>query len=272
MTKMTETSLSIDGLVFETLELVRDGHVFTITLNRPTRKNALNTVMVTELVYALDYARAERGIRVVVLAAKGDVFCAGADLRGMRGDAAEASTSTVPKRGETDDVATRIRHLNKPVIAKIQGSVLAGALLLVCNATHAIAAHHAKFSAPEIKRGIWPFMVMAGLFRLMPKRAGLDFIMRGEPIDADTAAKYGLINDAVAADELDSSVSGLAASLGALAPNTMRMGLAAYNKQEDMDFDDALPFLREQIDACVQSSDAREGISAFLEKRAPRWD
>ena len=269
---MSEAPLSIQGLVFETIELARDGHVLTITLNRPHRKNAMNNVMVTELVYALDHARTEQGVRVVVLAAKGDIFCAGADLRGMRGDAAEASTSTVPKRGETDDVATRIRHLNKPVIAKIQGSVLAGALLLVCNATHAIAADHAKFSAPEIKRGIWPFMVMAGLFRLMPKRAGLDFIMRGEPIEAETAAKYGLINAAVAADALDTKVSELAMRLAALAPNTMRMGLAAYNKQEDMDFDEALPFLREQIDACVQSSDAREGIAAFLEKRTPKWE
>ena len=269
---MRETPLPIEGLVFETIELDRKGHVFTITLNRPHRKNALNDVMVTELVYALDHARAEHGIRVVVLAAKGDVFCAGADLRGMRGDAAEASTSTVPKRGETDDVATRIRHLNKPVIAKIQGGVLAGALLIVCNATHAIAARHAKFSAPEIKRGIWPFMVMAGLFRLMPKRAGLDFIMRGEPIDAARAAQYGLINAAVAAEDLEQEVSRLAHSLAALAPNTMRMGLAAYNTQEDMDFDEALPFLRERINACVQSSDAREGITAFLEKRAPKWD
>ena len=269
---MPDAPLSIECLVFETIELDRDGHVLTITLNRPHRKNAMNAVMVTELVYAFDYAREERGIRVVVLAAKGDVFCAGADLRGMRGDAAEPSTSTVPQRGENDDVATRIRCLNKPVIAKIQGGVLAGALLLVCNATHAIAASHAKFSAPEIKRGIWPFMVMAGLFRLMPKRAGLDFIMRGEPIDAETAAKYGLINTSVAADDLDSAVTELAKHLAALAPNTMRMGLAAYNKQEDMDFDDALPYLRTQIDACVQSSDAKEGITAFLEKRAPKWD
>ncbi len=268
---MTDTPLSIEGLVFETIELARDGHVLTITLNRPQRKNAMNHVMVNELIYAFDHARDERGIRVVVLAAKGDVFCAGADLRGMRGDAAEASVSNVPKRGETDDVATRIRHLNKPLIAKIQGGVLAGALLLVCNATHAIAARDAKFSAPEIKRGIWPFMVMAGLFRLMPKRAGLDFIMRGEPIDAANAAKYGLINEAVEKEALDSAVADLAANLAALAPNTMRMGLAAYNTQEDMDFDDALPFLRTQIDACVQSSDAREGIAAFLEKRPAKW-
>lgn len=272
MSQESNAPLSLEGLVFEAIELERSGHVFTITLNRPHRKNALNSVMVAELVYALDYAAQERGIRVVVLAANGDVFCAGADLRGMRGDASEPTTSTVPKRGETDDVGLRIRHLNKPIIAKIQGGVLAGALLLVCNATHAIAARHALFSAPEIKRGIWPFMVMAGLFRLMPKRVGLDFIMRGQPIDAQTAASYGLINECVEAEALDARVSEIAEQLSRLAPNTMRMGLAAYNRQEDMAFDEALPYLREQIDACVQSADAREGITAFLEKRPPNWD
>ena len=272
MSEPSSESLSLEGLVFETIELDRQDHVFTITLNRPARKNALNTVMINELIYALDYAREERAIRVVVLAAKGDVFCAGADLRGMRGDAPDETTSNVPKRGETDDVGLRIRHLNKPVIAKIQGGVLAGALLLVCNASHAIASNQARFSAPEIKRGIWPFMVMAGLFRLMPKRAGLDFVMRGEPISAEVAASYGLVNECVEPEALDARVEELAKQLAALAPNTMRMGLAAYNRQEDMAFDEAMPYLREQINACVQSADAREGITAFLEKRAPKWD
>ena len=80
-----------------------------------------------------------------------------------------------------------IRHLYKPVICKIQGSVHAGALLMVTNCTHAIAVENAKFSAPEILRGVWPHMVMAGLFRVMPKRAGLDFCMRGQAIDAKKA-------------------------------------------------------------------------------------
>jgi enoyl-CoA hydratase/carnithine racemase len=268
---MSGEELALDGLVFEAVELDQDGHIFTITLNRPERKNAINAAMTNELIYALDYARQERGIRVVVLAAKGDVFCAGGDLRTMSG-AGDAPQSNVPKRGESDDISLRIRHLYKPVIAKIQGGVLAGALLLVCNATHAVAADHAKFSAPEIKRGIWPFMVMAGLFRLMPKRAGLDFIMRGEPMGADLAQKFGLINESVSAAELDCRVAEIAAGLVNLAPGTMRMGLEAYVKQEDMAFDAALPYLRTQIEACLKSADAKEGITAFLEKREPDWD
>ncbi len=267
----TET-LSLEGLNFTTVELDEKDHVLTITLNRPKRKNALNAEMTTELAYALDWAKQERRIRCVIIAANGDTFCAGGDLRSMSGNPEGGVVSNVPVRPESNDVAHSIRHLNKPVICKIQGSVLAGALLMVCNATHAIAADHAKFSAPEILRGIWPFMVMAGLFRVMPKREGLDFIMRGQPISAADAARTGLINRAVPAGELDAEVDALAKEFASLAPGTMQMGLAGYIEQSDQDFDDALAFLRTQIAAVLKSPDAKEGISAFLEKREPKWD
>jgi len=267
-----EEILSLDGLNFTTLKLDLKDHIFTITLNRPDSKNAINPVMSNELIYAFDYARQTRDIRVVILAAEGNIFCAGGDLRTMSGGKVEGPVSNVPKRGETDEISLRLRHMNKPVIAHIQGPVLAGALLLVCNATHAYAADHAHFSAPEIKRGIWPFMVMAGLFRVMGKREGLDFIMRGERISAQDAAKTGLINQAVPANELDELVMNRAKELAALAPGTMQLGLAAYNAVEDLEFDPALPFLKEQLNACLKSDDAKEGITAFLEKREPNWD
>ena len=143
---------------------------------------------------------------------------------------------------------------------------------MVTNSTHAIAIKDAQFSAPEIKRGLWPFMVMAGLFRVMPKRAGLDFIMRGQPIDADKAEKWGLINKSVEASDLDNSVNTLATELASLAPETMQFGLEAYERQDSMSFNNALPYLQEQITKCFEGDDAKEGIAAFLEKREPDWD
>ena len=267
-----QQQLSLDGLNFTTVELAESDNILTITLNRPKRKNAINAEMTNELTYALDWAAQERRIRVVVIAANGDTFCAGGDLRSMSGNPEDGVVSNVPQREDSKDVAHSIRHMNKPVITKIQGSVLAGALLMVCNATHAIAVDHAKFSAPEILRGIWPFMVMAGLFRVMPKRQGLDFIMRGQAISAAQAAQAGLINKTVPAAELDAEVATLARELASLAPGTMQMGLAGYIQQEDQDFDSALDFLRTQIAACLKSPDAKEGITAFLEKREPKWD
>ena len=268
---MNKEKLSLESLIFEATKINIENNVLTITLNRPERKNAINSVMTNEINYALAYAKQERSIRVVVLAAEGDIFCSGADLRNMSGKE-KAPDSAVPRLEGSTDISLSIRHLNKPVIAKIQGSVLAGALLMVTNSTHAIAVKEAKFSAPEIKRGIWPFMVMAGLFRIMPKRAGLDFCMRGQAIDTKKAEQWGLINQSVNAADLDKTVNVLASDLANLAPTTMQMGLSAYNKQDSMSFDEALPFLQKQIADCVQSDDAREGINAFLEKREPKWD
>jgi methylglutaconyl-CoA hydratase len=267
-----EQALTLDGLIFTTIKLSLENHILTITLNRPKSKNAINPVMSNELIYAFDYARDARDVRVVIIAAEGDIFCAGGDLRSMSGAKVDGPVSNVPKRGETDEISLRLRHLNKPVIARIQGPVLAGALLLVCNATHAFAADHAHFSAPEIKRGIWPFMVMAGLFRVMSKRQGMDFIMRGERISAEDAVATGLINKTVPAAKLDDLTNETALQLASLAPGTMQLGLAAYNMAEDMDFDAALPLLRKELDACIKSADAKEGITAFLEKREPNWD
>ena len=258
--------LSLDGLNFETICLEVDRKILTITLNRPEKKNAMNNVMMDELNYALTYAKQEDAIRVVVIAANGDIFCAGADLSRSK------SESNVPKLDDADDISLSLRHLYKPVICKIQGSVLAGALLIVTNSTHAIAVNEATFSAPEIHRGLWPFMVMAGLFRVMPKRAGLDFIMRGNPIDSKKAEDWCLINESVKKEELNEKVDKLANELASLAPETMKFGLEAYEKQDSKSFDDALPYLKEQIAKCFESKDAKEGITAFLEKRKPNWD
>ena len=262
---MSNQKLSLDGLTFQATKIDISNNILSITLNRPEKKNALNNVMMNELNYALAYAKQQREIRVVVIGAEGDVFCAGADLRRAKEE------SNVPKLEHADDVSFSLRRLHKPVICKIQGSVLAGALLIVTNSTHAIAVKEATFSAPEIHRGLWPFMVMAGLFRVMPKRAGLDFIMRGQPIDARQAEQWGLINQSVPANELEKTVSDLANELASLAPETMQLGLAAYEQQDALVFDEALPYLQEQIAQCFQSHDAKEGIAAFLEKRQPHW-
>ena len=258
--------LSLEGLDFKTTLLDIKNNIMTITLNRPEKKNALNNVMMNELNYAFAYAKQESSIRVVVVAAEGNIFCAGADLTRTK------SESNVPKLKNNDDISLSLRHLYKPIICKIQGSVYAGALLIVSNTTHAIAVKEAEFSAPEIHRGLWPFMVMAGLFRVMPKRAGLDFIMRGQPIDASKAEKFGLINQSVNKEHLDETVNSLAKELASLAPETMQFGLEAYEKQDSKSFNEALPYLQEQIAKCFEGKDAKEGISAFLEKRKPNWD
>jgi enoyl-CoA hydratase/carnithine racemase len=261
---MDNKNLSLEGLIFEAIELSIENNIMRITLNRPGKKNAINPVMANEIIYLLAFAAQERNIRVVIINANGDVFCAGGDLGAMSGESSE-STSNVPSLGGgTEEISLRIRSLNKPVICEIQGPVFAGALLMVTNSTHAIAVEEATFSAPEIKRGIWPFMVM-------PKRQGLDFIMRGNKISSHDAERFGLVNKVVDKEKLGKEVNKIATELSKLAPGTMRLGLEAYNHQDKMDFDEAVPFLKEQLEKCLESDDAKEGITAFLEKRDPDW-
>ena len=262
---MTSKKLSIENLTFQATKIDVSNHILTITLNRPEKKNALNNVMMNEINYALAYAKQERGIRVVIIAAEGDVFCAGADLNRKQEE------SNVPRLEGSDDISLSIRHLYKPVICKIQGSVHAGALLMVTNCTHAIAVESAKFSAPEILRGVWPHMVMAGLFRVMPKRVGLDFIMRGNAIDANQALTHGLINQHFVKEDFQIEVDKIISELASMPPNAMKKGLSAFHKQEFDDFEDAMNFLESEINDSLKSDEAIEGITAFLEKRKPNW-
>ncbi len=262
-----------DGQTFEALDLSLSSYVLTITLNRPDKRNAMNQTMVNELIYAFRYAKAEKDVRVVVLAANGPVFCAGGDLKGMKGEAGAVVRSSVPQLGESDDMVMALYTLDKPVVARVQGPVLAGGLLFICNVSHVIACQDVFFSAPEIHRGLWPFQVMAGLFRVMSHRNGLDFIMRGQKLGAAEAYQQGLVGELVAAEtDLSLRVDTLASELAALAPSAMRQGLAASRALAQMSFDEALPYLKSELAACLQGPDAKEGITAFFEKRKPVWE
>ncbi len=263
--------LSLESLVFEAVTYEITNRVLTITLNRPESRNAINIPMGNEVSYLLDYAKQEKDIRVVTIAANGNIFCAGGDLKAMLGGDTQ-TTSTVPSIGEASDMVEKIRNLHKPVVIKAAGDVLAGGLLMLCNATHVIAADHISISAPEIKRGLWPYMVMAAFFRLVPKRLGLDFIMQGFAINAKTALDWNLINRAVPLEQLDEEVARLETQLASLAPNTMQLGLEAYCAQEDMDMTDALPYLNRMLQKTIAGPDAREGITAFLNKQKPNWE
>ena len=251
--------LSLDGLNFETICLEVDRKILTITLNRPEKKNAMNNVMMDELNYALTYAKQEDAIRVVIIAANGDIFCAGADL------SRSESVSNVPKLPNADDISLSLRHLYKPVICKIQGSVLAGALLIVTNSTHAIAVEDATFSAPDINNSKDVKYLNLEVYEEMAFK-------ELSKIENNAAKKWGLINEHVDKINLDKRVQALATELASLAPETMKFGLEAYEKQDSQDFNDALPYLKEQIAKCFEGRDAKEGIAAFLEKRKPNWD
>jgi len=255
---------------FESLIYELEGHVCTVTLNRPEKRNALSGQLVNELIVALETAGADPEVRVVVLTGAGKSFCAGGDLSQMSGGDA-GGQSDFPWRGGFCELNLAFVEIGKPVICKIRRYALAGALALVCSSTFVLAEDNATFGAPEIDRGIFPMMVMASLFRTVPKRKGLELILTGERISADEAAQMGLITRAVPSDELDNAVATLAAALANKPPAAVRLGLEAYHAQSEKDLAEALPYLQDMLMKCLSTEDAQEGVMAFLQKREPVW-
>lgn len=253
---------------YRTILTAVEGGVATITLNVPERKNPIGPLMVNELLYALDDARDDADVRVIVLTGAGNVFSAGGDLKQMSG---AGEGPVLEPKGDYTDLLLRFPKLGKPTIARIAGVAMGGGLGLVASCDFAIAAESAVLGTPEVRRGLFPMMIMAVLQRVVSRRRLLEMMLLGEKLTAAQAAQIELISRAVPDDRLDEEVRTLAAKLAAQSPTALRMGLAAYHRQADRTLEEALPFLREQLVAVLGTEDAREGLTAFMEKREPRW-
>jgi enoyl-CoA hydratase/carnithine racemase len=243
--------------------------VATLTLDNPARKNAIGPVMINELLHALEGASEDAEVRVVVLTGAGDAFCAGGDFAQMTGGA--AGGDALPHKGDYADLLLAMTRSPKPIVARVNGHAMGGGLGLVAASHFAVAARGAKLGTPEINVGLFPMMIMAVLQRLVPRRRLLEMMLTGERLDADEAATLGIVNRAVAPDELDVAVQKITGGLCGRSPVTVRLGLEAFAAQDDLDLETALPLLRERLAGCLATDDAREGLLAFLEKRPPRW-
>ncbi len=256
---------------FRTIVVRDEGPIRTITLNKPERKNPLGPEMVNELCWALDDAKDAPEVRVVVLTGAGDAFSAGGDLKMMGGGPDEHGREALPQRGDYVDLLMRFTTLGKPTIARVKGVAMGGALGLIAVCDFAIAGESAVFGTPEIKRGLFPMMIMAVLRRVVSKRRLMEMMLLGEKLDAETAARIELVSRVATDAFLDEDVGILAHKLAAQSPTAMRMGLAAWHAQADRDLVSSLPYLRDQLGAILGTEDAREGLTAFVQKREPVW-
>ncbi|HLL97407.1 MAG TPA: enoyl-CoA hydratase-related protein [Spirosoma sp.] len=256
---------------FHFLLVTLDDHVLTITLNRPEKKNALNPSMLNELAFALAYAHHTPTVWLVVLAAAGDTFCAGMDLKALSQSNNEKEPASVPEPSGPVRLGELMAGLHKPSIARVQGPVYAGGFLLVGGSTFVVAAESATFSLPEVKRGLFPFQVLAVLLDIMPARTALDLCLRARTLSASDALTVNLVTEVVAATELSSSVSRLTNELTQFSPTAMQLGLRAMQQLKSLPTDEQQNFLYEQFQELQQTPDAREGMAAFVEKRQPRW-
>jgi enoyl-CoA hydratase/carnithine racemase len=257
--------------MYNTIQYATEGPVATVTLNRPERKNAIGPEMVNELLYALDAASRDEGIRVVVLGANGKTFSAGGDLGQMAAGGAGGAGGALPNRGDYADLLLALVKMTKPVVARVQGHAMGGGLGLVAASAMAIASTDAQLGTPEVNVGLFPMMIMAVLARTIPRRALLEMMLLGARIDAAEAERIGLVNRAVAPERLEAEVHRVVGELAQKSPTALARGLAAYGRMGDMALDAALPMLRDELYALLATEDAREGLMAFMEKRAPRW-
>jgi enoyl-CoA hydratase/carnithine racemase len=250
------------------LEVERQGTVVRLVLNRPERRNALSRSLIHALEEALAELAGDRAARVVVLSARGPVFCSGHDLGEMVG-------RTEAEYRDLFEACTRmmlaLRHLPQPVIARVQGTATAAGCQLVAACDLAVAAEQATFATPGVKIGLFCTTPMIPLVRAIPDKPALEMLLTGAAITARRALEVGLVNRVVTADALDAEVDALCSAIVAVSPTAIRMGKAAFHALKSGPEEAAYHQAVDIITDNALQADAQEGITAFLEKRPARW-
>ncbi|MBV9918563.1 MAG: enoyl-CoA hydratase [Solirubrobacterales bacterium] len=261
MSQLSETA-------YRNLLVRTDGSATRITLDRPERRNALSLELMGELTQALRDCADQVSQRVVVIEGAGPAFSAGHDLAEMIG----REESFLRELFETcTAMMETIHELPQPVIAKVHGIATAAGCQLVAACDLAVAADSARFATPGVKIGLFCSTPMVPVSRAVGRKRAMEMLLTGEPIDARTALDWGLVNRVVPADELDAAVSGLVATISRSSSYTVATGKRAFYDQVDRPERGAYEHCTAVMTDNALAADAQEGMSAFLDKRPPRW-
>jgi enoyl-CoA hydratase/carnithine racemase len=246
--------------------LVDEGHVARLTLNRPEKRNPIGPTTIGELVHALARLKANRDVRAVVLTGAGQAFCVGGDLAAM----AQPPGEGVPP-ATLVELLTSMHEIGKPIIAMVNGPALAGGLGLMVACDLVVAADTAVFGTTEIAVGLWPMMITAEITRSVGRKKTLEMMLTGRKLDAQEALACGLVNRVVAPAHLEEATMALANEIAERSPAALALGLHAFYRSQDMEFEPQLRYLQSELGRVLALEDAAEGISAFLSKRKPVW-
>jgi enoyl-CoA hydratase/carnithine racemase len=244
----------------------RDG-IATLTLNRPQQMNLLTSPMLAALQAEFDAIAGDASVRVVVLAATGKGFCAGHDLTEIR------ALKELPKIealfAQCSRMMSTIPKLPQPVIAKVQGAAAAAGCQLVAQCDLAIAVESAKFVTSGVSWGFFCSTPGVAVGRNLQRKHAMEMLLTGDPVPAQQALAWGLVNRVVAADQLDAATQELAAKLAAKPPATMAAGKRGFYQQMDLNLEQAYALAGKVISASFAHDEGREGMDAFIEKRPP---
>ena len=254
-------------------ELDADG-ILRLTMNDPARRNALSEAMLGELAAAFAQAGDDPAVRVVVLAAEGPAFCAGHDLKEMtagRAGPVRGRAYCAKVMAQCAGVMQAIVNCPKPVIAQVTGVATAAGCQLVASCDLAMAAETAKFSTPGVHIGLFCSTPMVALSRNVADKHALEMLLTGDMTPAARAAEIGLINHAVPAETLHEATMTMARKIASKSSMTLATGKRAYHAQRGLPLSEAYDYASQVMVENMLAQDAEEGISAFIEKRAPNW-
>jgi enoyl-CoA hydratase/carnithine racemase len=256
------------GTEYRNLLVAVDGPAARITLNRPEKRNALSLELMGELTAALREASAQPGTRAIVLEGAGPAFSAGHDLSEMIGREEAFYRNLF---GACTVMMETLHELPHPVIAKVHGVATAAGCQLVAACDLAVAAEGTRFATPGVKTGLFCSTPMVPVSRAVGRKRAMQLLLTGEPIDAATAVDWGLVNRAVPADELEGAVLELVDAITRSSPSTVATGKRAFYAQVDRPEHDAYGHCQLVMVENALAGDAQEGMTAFLQKRAPTW-
>ncbi|HUA09887.1 MAG TPA: enoyl-CoA hydratase [Candidatus Acidoferrales bacterium] len=250
------------------ISLEREGRAAILTMRRPEKRNALSRSMMRELAGALGELGSDRSVRTVIIAGEGQAFSAGHDLSELRGCDETSATEIFDRCVELMETIGRIPQ---PVIAEVGALATAAGAQLVATCDLAVASTHARFATPGVRIGLFCSTPMVALSRAVGQKRALHMLLTGEPIDAQTALAWGLVNTVVEPAELRGATLALAERIAGASGAVVGLGKAAFYRQLELDRADAYVYTKRIMIQNAQLEDAQEGIGAFLEKRPPRW-